>query len=247
MSQYRSLLPNVSFSDATTCEEALDELAQNGSIAEANFLDILGILLVVDRSPLRVLERISSHIVSRTEVPLETAAIQVSHQPWIHRLVSCYRPSGEDSFPHWHEISNCDRKCVISGIVNPEICIRAHDWTGFKAAHIFPLECENYLIQHNCGRWITDIDDAAGSSKINSSQNGFLLRTDIHQMFKQYLWPVNPDDGYKVVLFTIDRCGLDGRILDPLRRSPADPRGHYPQSVLANMRGAEEPLFESDF
>ncbi|KAG0127466.1 hypothetical protein HOY82DRAFT_586872 [Tuber indicum] len=248
MSQNRSLLRNVTFYDATNPEEALGGLAQNGSITEANFLDMLGILLVVDGSPLRVQERISSHIVSRTDVPLKTgvydiycdAAIQVSDQPWIQRLVS---------------LSNRDRKCVISGIVNPEICIESHDWTGFEVAHIFPLERENYWIQHNYGRCITDIDDAAGSSKINSSQNGFFLRTDIHQMFKQYLWSVNPDDGYKVVVFTIDRFGFDGRILDPVCRSTTDPhrvsdellRWHYRQSVLANLRGAGEPLFEHDF
>ncbi|CUS08067.1 unnamed protein product, partial [Tuber aestivum] len=266
MSRNRSLLRNVSFYDATNPEEALGGLAQNGSITEANFLDILGILLVVDGSPLLVQRRISSHIVSRTDMPLETgvydiycngmcyislyeaaqllilpAAIHVSDQPWIHRLVSRYRPSGGDTFRHWHEISNRHRRCVVSGIVNPEICIQAHDWTGFEAAHIFPLECENHWTQHGYGRWITDIDDAAGSSKINSPQNSFLLRTDIHQMFKQYLWSVNPDDGYKVVVFTIDRFGLDSRVLDPVCRSPADPH------LLTNVRGAGEPLFEHDF
>ncbi|KAG0136492.1 hypothetical protein HOY82DRAFT_550005 [Tuber indicum] len=74
-------------------------------------------------------------------------------------------------------------------------------------------------------------------------------------MFKQYLWSVNSDDGYKVVVFTIDRFRLDGRILDPVFRSKTDPhrvsdellRWHCRQSVLANVRGAGEPLFEHDF
>ncbi|KAG0636524.1 hypothetical protein HOY80DRAFT_352467 [Tuber brumale] len=140
-------------------------------------------------------------------------------------------------------------------MVNPKILIQANDWTSFEAAHIFPPEHESLWIRSNYGPWITDMDDAAGSSKINSSQNGFLLRADVHQMFKQYLISVNPDDGYKVVVFTIDRSGLDGRILDPVCRSPADPhpvsdqllRWHFRQSVLANMRGAGEPIFEHDF
>ncbi|KAG0641779.1 hypothetical protein HOY80DRAFT_1135047 [Tuber brumale] len=263
MSQNRSLQRNVSFHDATNPEEALGGLVQNGSITEANFLDILGIILIVGGSPLRVQERTSSHVVCRTNAPLKTgvydihcdATIQVSDQPWIHRLVSRYRPSGGDIFRRWLEICNRDRKCVISGLVNPDICIQANDWIGFEAAYIFPLEQENHWIQHSYGRWITDIDDAVGSSKINSSQNGFLLRTDIHQMFTQYLLSINPDDSYKVVVFTGDRLGLDGRILDPVCRSPGDPhfvpdellRWHFRQSVLANVRGAGEPIFEHDF
>ena len=38
------------------------------------------------------------------------------------------------------------------------------------------------------------MDDATGSSKINSSQNGFLLRIEVHRMFDQYLISINPDD-----------------------------------------------------
>jgi len=48
---------------------------------------------------------------------------------------------------------------------------------------------------------------------------------------------------------------LDGRVLGPVcrdsnnvRRVSDEPlRWHYRQSVLANMRGAGEPIFEHDF
>lgn len=48
---------------------------------------------------------------------------------------------------------------------------------------------------------------------------------------------------------------VDGRILDPVCRDPSSPdrvsdellRWHFRQSVLANMRGAGEPIFETDF
>ncbi|KAG0136918.1 HNH endonuclease-domain-containing protein [Tuber indicum] len=262
MSPNRALPRNVSFYDATNPEEALGGLVQNGSITEANFLDMLGILLAVDAGPLRVQERISNHIVVyRTDVPLKIgvydihceASIQISDEPWIHRLVSRYTCREEDTFRD--QVSDRDRRCVISGIVNPEILIQADNWAGFEAAHIFPLEHESLWVRYNHGRWITDMDDAAEFSKINSPQNGILLRADVHQMFKQYLVSVNPDDGYKVVVFTIDLIGLDGRILDPVCRSQADPhcvsdellRWHFRQSVLANMRGAGEPVFEHDF
>ncbi|CUS07610.1 unnamed protein product, partial [Tuber aestivum] len=261
MSQNRSLARNVSFYDATNPDEALGGLVQNGSITETNFLDILGILLVVDRSPLLVQERKSGHIVSGTNMPLKigvydihcNTSIQVSDEAWVHRLVS-HNTSREKAKFH-HDISNRYRKCVISGMVNPEILIQANDWTGFEVAYIFPPKHESLWIQFNYGRWITDMDDATGSSKINSSQNGFLLRADVHQMFKQYLISVNPDDGYKIVVFTIERSGLDSRILDPVCRSPTNPhhvadqllRWHFCQSVLVNMRGAGEPIFEHDF
>jgi len=65
---------------------------------------------------------------------------------------------------------------------------------------------------------------------------------------------VNLDDGYKVAVFDTDIYGYDGRILDPVCRNPADPhcisdhlpRWHFRRSVLANVRGAGEPILEHD-
>ncbi|KAG0641783.1 HNH endonuclease-domain-containing protein [Tuber brumale] len=261
MSLNRSLPRNVSFYEATSPDEALGGLVQNGSITEANFLDMLGILLVVGMSPIRVQERMSSHIVSRTEVPLQVgvydiyceASIQVSDEPWVHRLISHKISCREDSFRI--DIRNRDRKCVISGISIPEIFIQSNNWTTFEAAHIFPPEHPSLWIQCDYGRWIAGKDGATESSKINSPRNGFLLRQEVHTMFDQYLISVNPDDGYKVVVFDPDLYGYDGKILDPVCRNPADPhsvsdellRWHFRQSVLANVRGAGEPIFEHDF
>ncbi|KAH0541798.1 hypothetical protein FGG08_003753 [Glutinoglossum americanum] len=100
-----------------------------------------------------------------------------------------------------------------------------------------------------------DIDDDAGISKINSCQNGFLLQSTVHKAFDQYLLSVNPDDNYKITAFDMDNFGFDGRVLDPVCLNPEDPhrvsdqllRWHFRQSVLANMRGAGEPIFEYDF
>ncbi|KAG0633403.1 hypothetical protein HOY80DRAFT_991779 [Tuber brumale] len=261
MSLNRSLPRNVSFYDATNPDEVLGGLVQNGSITEANFLDMLGILLVIGVSPIRVQERRSSHIVSRTEVPLQVgvydiyceASIQVSDEPWVHRLISHKIASGENSFRD--DIRNRDRKCVISGISNPEISIQSNNWTTFEAVHIFPPERSSLWIQYDYGRWIAGKDGATESSKINSPGNGLLLELNVQQMFDQYLISVNPDDGYKVVVFYPDLFGYDGKTLDPVCRNPADPRSvsdellrwHFRQSVLANVRGAGEPIFEHDF
>ncbi|KAG0636523.1 hypothetical protein HOY80DRAFT_977166 [Tuber brumale] len=244
MSQPRSVGRNVTFCNAAEPDMALGGLVQNGSITEANFLDILGILLVSTEGPLRVQERISSHIVERTDVPLKTGVYDI----YCEGIIQV-----KDRFSH--EVRHRDRKCVISGLLNPEILIQANSWTGFEAVHIFPTEHESLWIQSDYQRWITDMDDATGSSKINSPQNGFLLQRTVEQMFNQYLMSVNPDDGYKVVVFAIDFLHCDGRILDPACRNPADPhhvsdqllRWHFRQSVLANVRGAGEPTFEHDF
>ena len=55
--------------------------------------------------------------------------------------------------------------------------------------------------------------------------------------------------------FTPDEDGIDGRVLELACRDPANPnsvsdeilRWHFRQSVLANMRGSGEPIFETDF
>ncbi|CUS15900.1 unnamed protein product, partial [Tuber aestivum] len=129
------------------------------------------------------------------------------------------------------------------------------NWNAFEAAHIFPLRHESHWVQFNYRRWITDMDDAVGASKINSTRNGFLLRREVHAMFSQDLISINPDDGYKVVVFTINFIGCDGRIVDPVCRNPADPylisdnllRWHFRQSVLANTRGTGELIFGHNF
>lgn len=78
-----------------------------------------------------------------------------------------------------------DGKCVISGVVNSRA---PHRWTLFEAAHIFPLVKDNIRIHENNCRDKTDMDGTTGTStKINLIQNGYLLRSDIHQLFDQYL------------------------------------------------------------
>ena len=64
---------------------------------------------------------------------------------------------------------------------------------NWEAAHIFPMEKENSWIHWNYGRWVTDMDDTMGVSKINSCQNRFLLQANIHRDFDHYLLSVNPD------------------------------------------------------
>lgn len=64
---------------------------------------------------------------------------------------------------------------------------------GFEAVHILPLEKGSLWVENNYGRWITNMDNVNGVSKINSLQNGFLLHLNVHQLFDQYLISVNLD------------------------------------------------------
>ena len=82
-----------------------------------------------------------------------------------------------------------DHRCVISG--EKAIGAPYDDWTGFEAAHIFPLAYEGHWTEHNYNRWITIQPESGGT--INSVQNGMLLRSDIHQLFDSYNFSINPD------------------------------------------------------
>jgi len=144
------------------------------------------------------------------------------------------------------EVRKRDQKCVISGIVIPELHIQGNNWRGFECCHIFPLQHGSLWEQRGYDQWITDIDHTSSSAKINSSQNGLLLQTTIHQKLDDYTITVNPNDNYKIVVFDIDILGLDGRTLDPVCPNLEDPhhvsnnilQWHYVQTILANVRGA---------
>lgn len=112
----------------------------------------------------------------------------------MHRLITHSVSGREDAFRQG--IRARDGKCVISGMVNRRAPFNM--WSGFEAAHIFPLESESYWIEQNYGRWIQDV--TPGITKINSRQNGFLLRGDIRTDFDNYLVSVNPNVSVPIVL-----------------------------------------------
>ncbi|KAI9762699.1 MAG: hypothetical protein M1840_001166 [Geoglossum simile] len=231
----RSLDRNIHFSDERNPDTILGGLIQNGSVTEKNFLSMFDMILVTT-SPIRVYAKATGILVLQTDVPLQLGnyivscddRIHVSNEAWLHRVIS-YSVSGRDN-SFRDGVRARDGKCVISGIRKKST---ASNWSPFEASHIFPLELESLWVQFNYGRWVDDIDDDAGISKINSCQNGLLLRSDVHKDFDQYLLSVNSDDGYKVTVFGADTLDMDGRVLDP--------------SILVNVRGEGEPIFEHDF
>ncbi|KAK9352423.1 hypothetical protein V1523DRAFT_249606 [Lipomyces doorenjongii] len=88
---------------------------------------------------------------------------------------------------------------------------------------------------------------------INSCQNGLLMKADVHALFDNFSISINVDDDYKIVTFTDDRLNIGNRRLDPVCGDPNNKqsardellRWHFRQAVLANMRGAGEPLIHS--
>ncbi|KAF2194976.1 hypothetical protein K469DRAFT_545534 [Zopfia rhizophila CBS 207.26] len=173
----------------------------------------------------------------------------VHNEPWLARTISHATGSRTQAF--CDAVRSRDRRCVISG--TEAVGADAGVWSGFETAHIFPLAYEGHWNTHNYGRWITipPADPTKGS--INSVQNGLFLEATIHQLFDSYAFSVNPDDNYKIVFFSFDPRNLSGKHLDQrFLNDPQRPvdqllRWHFRQAVLANMRGAGEPIFEHDF
>lgn len=89
-----------------------------------------------------------------------------------------------------------DGGCVVSKVENRRA--QYDMWLGFEAAHIFPLAYEQYWIESGYGRWITT--DPPQGGKINSVQNGILLRSDLHQLFDQYAFSINPDVRFHIII-----------------------------------------------
>jgi len=92
MSLNRSLSRNASFHDTSKPDKALGELRQNWSITEAHFVDILGILVVIEEGPIHVQERLRSFIASRTDMHLQTGVYDIYYNSMchiLHHLVNC--------------------------------------------------------------------------------------------------------------------------------------------------------------
>jgi hypothetical protein len=65
------------------------------------------------------------------------------------------------------------------------------DWTGYEAAHIFPLKKEDIWNEGNFSHWTTKATTGY-SPPINSIQNGILLTGLMHDAFVKYLVSVSP-------------------------------------------------------
>jgi hypothetical protein len=117
--------------------------------------------------------------------------IQINNETIVTRAIS--QQSGTRVQAFANAVRSRDRRCVITGEEAIEADLDL--WTGFEAAHIFPLAFEGLWKDYNYGRWIKSPpnEDEIQGGKINSVQNGLLLRSDIHQLFDMYCFSINPD------------------------------------------------------
>lgn len=82
-----------------------------------------------------------------------------------------------------------DLGCAITG--EKALAASRDKWSGFEAAHIFPLAHEGDWNKQGLSRWITIVPERGGT--INSIQNGMLLENGVHSRFDQYEISINPD------------------------------------------------------
>jgi len=140
-------------------------------------------------------------------------------------------------------IRNRDRRCCLTGRE-----VFGSNFTGFEAAHIFPLGQTDEWIRRDMQRFITD-PLVPENDKINSIQQGFLCLATEHKLFDDYQIGVNPDDEYRITDFGASNphVTLDGRqfhiadVEGHFRPSDDLLRDHYRQCVLACMKAAAEP------
>ncbi|KAI0257491.1 hypothetical protein BJV78DRAFT_1357541 [Lactifluus subvellereus] len=155
-----------------------------------------------------------------------------------------YTPHSEDFTTR---VRARDMRCCISGEPVASIPGTGHNFTGFEAAHIFPLSETDQFYRLNYDRFITDPMIHTRTMKINSVQQGFLCTSTWHRRFDDY------QDGFRITDFC-DRGGLgtspvDGRVfyINPTiplneRPSPALLRDHLRQCILANLIAAHRRL-----
>ncbi|KAK9349703.1 HNH endonuclease-domain-containing protein [Lipomyces doorenjongii] len=249
----RSAGRNVHIYRASEYDRALGGLILNPSVTERIFLFMLEIL-IVSSDPYEVVMPYTGVIVTPTDEPLKPGhydiksksqggMITFTDEPCITRVYSRTRSGRNETFRN--EVRERDGKCVITGRLNKGAY--RNDWTGFEAAHVFSLSHGQLFKESGFSRWITNRVSETDLG-INSCQNGLLMLSSVHQLFDSFLFSINPDDNYRIVSFDDDSLEVDGRILDATcRRKRSVLRWHFRQAVFANMRGAGEPIFETDF
>ncbi|KAK9327185.1 HNH endonuclease-domain-containing protein [Lipomyces starkeyi] len=256
MSASRAIIRNVHIYDPSQPDEPLGGLYLNPSVTRKKFIRLLEFIIRAN-GPYSVWLRGTEVPLRPTDEPLEPGHYDIVCDGWWVTDERCI------ARPFSHTISKRDRrfreqvrtkdgKCVITGLLNPAAYI--NEWTSFEAAHIFPLSHEELFIRLNYPQYAT-IRSGENDTGINSCQNGLLMQSGIHKQFDSYNFAVDPDDNYKITCFSEDLFGVDGRTLDHVCRDPADERRvideylswHFCQTILANMKGNGEPIFESDF
>ncbi|KAH8652735.1 HNH endonuclease-domain-containing protein [Tricladium varicosporioides] len=253
----RSAGRDVHIFDASNRNTSIGGLILTAGVTNANLYSMIEVIVFFDGE--YVLRNESDITIEKDDSPLLPGSyyinspdpIYINNETPLTRLISQQTGTRVQAFRD--AVRTRDRRCVITG--REAVSGYRNNWTGFEAAHIFPLAFEGLWKDLNYGRWILTPPDGEEirGGKINSVQNGLLLDSAIHQLFDMYWFSINPDDNYKIVCFDLDTHNIAGRHLDQrLLDDPQRPvvpllRWHFRQAVLVNMKGAGEPIFEHDF
>ncbi|KAG9232165.1 HNH endonuclease-domain-containing protein [Amylocarpus encephaloides] len=236
----RSRGRNVHIYDAKDRATVLGDLILTNGVTNTNFYSMVEIIILFT-SDFELRDEGDTKI-DRNDDPFQPGILYQCYriEPWLVRTISHDTRTRVKSF--CDAIRSRDRRCVISG--KRAVGAYRDDWTGFEAAHIFPLAYESYWREYSYDRWITIRQELGGT--INSVQNGMLLNSAIHQLFDSYNLSINSD--VWIIYVCLAGKYLDQEFLDdPQRPVHQLLRWHFRQAVLANMRGAGEPRFEHDF
>ncbi|MCJ1325266.1 hypothetical protein MMC10_001928 [Thelotrema lepadinum] len=177
---------------------------------------------------------------------LDVAGVQITDEAPLIRTVSTVTGTRLEAFTD--AVCSRDDQCIISGrrVVTYN---NVSFYTGFGAAHIFPLAYESHWNSHDYSRWITQVPEN-GRGSIDSVQNGLLLSSEAKDMFETYSLSINPDI---FTCFFPAAARFAGNIVpqsfldNPLRTPDQLLRWHFRQAVLTNMKGVGEPVFEHQF
>ncbi|PWN90779.1 hypothetical protein FA10DRAFT_267217 [Acaromyces ingoldii] len=206
--------------------------------------DIISDIDILGQDPEQVLPT-GHYVILNRETLRHVVAIQTPLN-YFRRTAS---HSGTSSYGRGSSFKNRvrerDGRCVITGNLVSDFSENV-----FRAVHIFPIAHLNIWRQSGFESLVTDTGLRTGDAKIDSVQNGMLLRPDVHDLFDRHLISINPDNGYMVTDFTKPGEFHGGRMYhareDGDSERPLDElfRFHFLQAVLRNVRSIADDELE---
>ncbi|KAK3352641.1 hypothetical protein B0T25DRAFT_590485 [Lasiosphaeria hispida] len=213
----RALARDVFIYDLQDFDTLLGGLVLSAGVTNANFYTMVDIIINVSPPGHFILQDDNGETVAKDTQPLLPGRYFVVADGTVEvvfvRAMSFQTGTRADSFKD--QVRERDGRCVVTKEENLGRVFGL--WTGFKAAHVFPLAYKH--------QW-----------------NGLLLRNDIHELFDYYHFSINPDDNYKIVSFQPDSKGIAGTFLDA--RLLDDPRC---SDIMGDIRGGPKAAERMEF
>ncbi|KAA8898305.1 hypothetical protein FN846DRAFT_910135 [Sphaerosporella brunnea] len=150
-----------------------------------------------------------------------------------------------------------DLCCIVTKLNNhPPYVARHHGMLcgpAIQAAHIVPIgrpdiwcagDFDTAIRQQ---RSLLQSPDAHGAIDLNATENGIMLREDLHTMFDRFFWGVHPRSMRVVVFVAVpELTWMHGMVIEPRKRTTVGwpPKAvwewHWQQCVIRSLRGQGE-------